>query len=102
MFRLIRWIFSTITTIIVIGVILYFFKFQIRGDALCISLRHKEHKQQIKQIEQKVKEEVKENKEKLKNKIKQEIIKGIEGAPEKKNEEQNGKKQLDQFIKEHM
>ncbi len=101
MFRLIRWIFSTITTIIVIGVIIYFFRFQIRGDALCISLRHREHKQKLYQLEEKVKREMEESKQKIKKKLKHDIIKEV-APPEKNNGDSNGKKQLDEFIKEHM
>ncbi len=102
MFRLIKWIFSTITTIIVIGVIIYFFKFQIRGDSLCISLRHKAHKAKLEQIEQKLKNEVKESKQHLQEKLKKEIIKGIDNKPQKKKEEQNGQQQLNEFLKKHM
>ena len=101
MFRLIRWLFSTIFTIIVIGLVLYFFKFSIRGDALCISLRHSEHKRVIKQIEHKVKKDVEESKKHLTEHVKDALIKGNEKKDEGKK---NGsdEERLKEIIKDHI
>ena len=94
-----RWLISTIFTIIVVAVVLYFFKFSIRGDALCISLRHKEHKEKLEKVTHKVEKELMKSKEKLKEKVKEEIKKGvIENNPSmkkgKNNVDKNGLKKV--------
>ena len=93
MFRLIRWIFSTIFTLIVVGLILYYFKFEIKGDYLCITLRHKEHKQQIRVIEKKVEESIDKSKHEITRKIKKKVIKELQKDNLQRNREGNSDKE---------
>ena len=88
MFRMIKGFISFIFTIIVIAVILYVFKFNIKNDSLCISFRHKEHQTQLEKATKNLKKSVNDEKNKLGNKI----VHSIMGTTDKiKN---NSKKNL--------
>ncbi|GEM_PF-4312372 len=100
MFRLIRWLFSTVFTIIVVALVLYFFKFTIRGDALCISLRHSEHKRALKQVEYKVKREVEEGKKHLTQHVKSILTE--ENSRKERGKKSSDEEKLREIIKDNM
>jgi len=65
MFGMIKGMISFVFTIIVIGVILYVFKFTIKDNAFCISFRHKEHQTQLENATENLKTTINKEKKKL-------------------------------------
>ena len=106
MFRMIRNLISLVFTVIFIGMIIYFFKFSIKDNSFCISLRHKEHQVELKNATKKLKKSLENEKKDLGKKIVNSIIdtgdeNGTDNKERKSKKEKEGDITIEQIIKNH-